>query len=76
MVRRQVAGIASFLDITRQGLDLVGPEGDRAARIRQAHATFAWMAKLFDNAAQKLGTVVCGGVRISWHGSSTAPACH
>ena len=50
VVRRQIAGIASFLDITRQGLDLLGPEDDKAARIRQAHATFAWMAKIFDNA--------------------------
>ncbi|WP_182909357.1 GbsR/MarR family transcriptional regulator [Microbispora sp. H13382] len=50
VVRRQVAGIAAFLDITRQGLDLVGTDSDRAARIGQAHATFAWMAKVFDNA--------------------------
>ncbi|MEV6822619.1 transcriptional regulator [Nocardiopsis dassonvillei] len=50
VVRRQVAGIASFLDVTRQGLDLVGPESDRAARIRQAHTTFAWMARVFDEA--------------------------
>ncbi|MBE3014026.1 transcriptional regulator [Microbispora sp. NEAU-D428] len=50
VVRRQVAGIAAFLDITRQGLDLVGAGNDRAARIRQAHATFEWMAKVFDNA--------------------------
>ena len=50
VVRRQIAGIASFLDITRQGLDLLGPEDDKAARIRQAHTTFAWMAKVFDNA--------------------------
>ncbi|MER7281201.1 hypothetical protein ABT369_42880 [Dactylosporangium sp. NPDC000244] len=50
VVRRQVAGIATFLDITRQGLDLVGPDGDRAGRIRQAHATFDWMAHVFENA--------------------------
>jgi len=50
VVRRQIAGIASFLDITGRGLDLLGPEADEAARIRQAHATFAWMAKVFDNA--------------------------
>ena len=50
VVRRQIAGIASFLDITRQGLDLLGPDEDKSARIRQAHTTFAWMAKVFDNA--------------------------
>ncbi|WP_187405999.1 hypothetical protein [Microbispora triticiradicis] len=50
VVRQQVGGIASFLDITRQGLDLVGPDDERAARVRQAHATFAWMAKVFEQA--------------------------
>ncbi|GAA5057203.1 DNA-binding transcriptional regulator GbsR (MarR family) [Thermocatellispora tengchongensis] len=50
VVRRQVAGITSFLDITQEGLDLVGPDDGRAARIRQAHATFEWMAKIFDHA--------------------------
>lgn len=50
VVRRQIAGITSFLDITRDGLNLVGPDDDQAARIRQAHATFAWMAKVFEDA--------------------------
>lgn len=50
VVRQQIAGIASFLDITREGLDLVGPDDDRSNRIRQAHATFEWMADVFDNA--------------------------
>jgi DNA-binding transcriptional regulator GbsR (MarR family) len=50
VVRRQVAGITSFLDITRAGLDLVGPDGDRSNRVRQAHAAFEWMAEVFENA--------------------------
>ncbi|WP_433432102.1 GbsR/MarR family transcriptional regulator [Nonomuraea sp. CA-141351] len=50
VVRRQIASITSFLDIARDGLGLVGPDDDRAARVRQAHATFEWMAKVFDNA--------------------------
>lgn len=50
VVRRQVAGIAAFLDITRDGLALAGQEEDRAGRMRQAHATFEWMAKVFDDA--------------------------
>jgi DNA-binding transcriptional regulator GbsR (MarR family) len=50
VVRQQVAGIATFLDITDQGIDLVGHDGDRAARIRQARTVFAWMARVFDNA--------------------------
>ncbi|MBE8525083.1 helix-turn-helix transcriptional regulator [Amycolatopsis sp. H6(2020)] len=47
VVQRQIAGITSFLDITRDGLSLVGDHSDR---IRQAHATFEWMAKVFDDA--------------------------
>ncbi|PZG04955.1 GbsR/MarR family transcriptional regulator [Nonomuraea aridisoli] len=50
VVRHQVNGITSFLDVTRDGLDLVGPDDERSDRIRQAQATFEWMAKLFDNA--------------------------
>ncbi|MEV1001175.1 transcriptional regulator [Nonomuraea sp. NPDC050202] len=50
VVRKQIAGLTSFLDITREGLDLVGPGDDRAGRIRQAHTTFEWMAKVFQNA--------------------------
>jgi DNA-binding transcriptional regulator GbsR (MarR family) len=50
VVRKQIAGLTSFLDITRDGLDLVGEDDDRATRIRQAHDTFEWMAKAFDKA--------------------------
>ncbi|WP_280270101.1 hypothetical protein [Nocardia wallacei] len=50
VLRQQIAGIASFLDITRDGLTLLGPGNDRADRIRQAHNTFEWMAKVFDDA--------------------------
>ncbi|MEV0235062.1 transcriptional regulator [Nonomuraea sp. NPDC050786] len=50
VVRRQIDSITSFLDITRDGVELVGLDDERASRIRQAHATFEWMAKVFDNA--------------------------
>jgi DNA-binding transcriptional regulator GbsR (MarR family) len=50
VVCQQIAGITSFLDITRDGLDMVGSDDDRATRIRQAHTTFEWMATVFDNA--------------------------
>ncbi|EHR58954.1 GbsR/MarR family transcriptional regulator [Saccharomonospora cyanea] len=50
VVRRQLASITSFLDITGRGLELVGPDGDRAARVREAHATFEWMAGVFADA--------------------------
>ena len=58
VVRRQIAGIAAFLDLTRQGIDLLGTgdqrDGDdhanRAGRVRQAHAVFTWMAHVFEAA--------------------------
>ncbi|PZG31642.1 transcriptional regulator [Spongiactinospora gelatinilytica] len=50
VVRRQVAGITSFLDVTRDGLKLVGPDDERATRIRRAHAAFEWMAEVFQTA--------------------------
>ncbi|MEU3164722.1 transcriptional regulator [Streptosporangium sp. NPDC006930] len=50
VVQRQIASITSFLEITRDGVELAGPDDERAARVRQAHAAFAWMAKIFDNA--------------------------
>ncbi|MFC4496769.1 GbsR/MarR family transcriptional regulator [Streptomyces ovatisporus] len=50
VIRRQIAGIASFCDITADGLALLGPDSARAARIREAHQAFEWMAKAFENA--------------------------
>ncbi|MDF5755178.1 transcriptional regulator [Spongiactinospora sp. TRM90649] len=50
VIHRQIAGITAFLDITEQGLDMVGQAGERATRIRQAHAAFEWMAAVFDQA--------------------------
>lgn len=48
VVRRQVDGIASFLDLSRDGIALVGPGNDD--RVRQAQRTFEWMAAAFDAA--------------------------
>jgi hypothetical protein len=48
VVRRQIEGIASFLDLSRDGLAVAGPGNDD--RVRQAHRTFEWMAKAFDTA--------------------------
>lgn len=46
VVRQQIAGIAAFLEIARAGTELIGPD----RRIKQAEATFEWMAQAFDNA--------------------------
>jgi DNA-binding transcriptional regulator GbsR (MarR family) len=51
VVRRQIAGLSEFREVTRDGLALVGgASSQRAARIREAHEVFEWMAKVFDNA--------------------------
>jgi hypothetical protein len=45
VVRRQIETMASFLDLSRDGITLAGPGND--ARVRQAHRTFEWMAAAF-----------------------------
>jgi DNA-binding transcriptional regulator GbsR (MarR family) len=50
LVRRQIASLASFCEITSAGMRLVGPESERATRIREAHETFDWMAQAFASA--------------------------
>lgn len=50
VVQRQIASLASFKAITNAGMDLVGADSARAARIREAHQTIDWMAQVFANA--------------------------
>lgn len=50
LVRQRIAGLASFCEITSAGMDLVGRESPRASRIRAAHETFDWMARIFADA--------------------------
>lgn len=50
LVRQRIAGLASFCAITDAGMRLVGPDSERAARMRAAHETFAWMARVFAEA--------------------------
>jgi hypothetical protein len=49
-IRQFVRTTASFSEITRIGMDLVGADSARAARIREAHQTIEWMAQVFANA--------------------------
>ncbi|WP_327120678.1 hypothetical protein OHB12_17040 [Nocardia sp. NBC_01730] len=50
VVQRQVASLASFRDLAADGMALLGSGSARSARIQEAHDTFDWMAKVFDNA--------------------------
>lgn len=45
VVRRQMEGITSFLDLSREGITLAGVGNDD--RVRQAQRTFEWMAAAF-----------------------------
>ena len=50
IVRRQIASLSTFDAIVEDGLDLVGRDTARARRMHSAHAVFAWMTKVFENA--------------------------
>lgn len=45
-VRRKLASLDSFREITGDGLGLLGTDSARAGRIRSAHDTFEWLAGL------------------------------
>lgn len=45
-VRHKLASLDSFRDITDDGLTLLGPQTQRAKRIKSAHETFRWLSEL------------------------------
>ncbi|MEV1167642.1 helix-turn-helix domain-containing protein [Nonomuraea sp. NPDC049784] len=47
VVRRRVAGLAAFREITAAGMELTGPDAGRTRRLRVAHNVFDWMDKAF-----------------------------
>ncbi|MHA6793804.1 GbsR/MarR family transcriptional regulator [Pseudonocardia bannensis] len=51
VVQRQVASLTSLGGILRDGMHLVEGPPERSARIRNAHAVFAWLEKVFADAA-------------------------
>jgi hypothetical protein len=51
VIRRRIASMMSFGEITQDAIDLLGAGNPRAARVHAAHDFFAWMAKLFASAA-------------------------
>ncbi|WP_326825983.1 GbsR/MarR family transcriptional regulator [Streptosporangium sp. NBC_01756] len=50
VVRRQIATLTAFRDITGDGIAMLGTNSGRTARIREAQKIFEWMAKVFDDA--------------------------
>lgn len=45
-VRRRIEGMSAFEDVLNQGLHLVGPDADRASRLRAAQAVYRWVGSL------------------------------
>jgi DNA-binding transcriptional regulator GbsR (MarR family) len=50
VVRRQIASLTSFCEIADVGMNLIGRDSARAARIREAYQTLDWMAQVFADA--------------------------
>lgn len=50
VVRRQIAGLVAFGEITRDGLELLGPDSAAASRVRDAQEVFEWLTEVFANA--------------------------
>lgn len=49
VIRRRIASMMSFGEITQDAIGLLGADSPRAARVCAAHDFFAWMAKLLDS---------------------------
>jgi DNA-binding transcriptional regulator GbsR (MarR family) len=49
-VRVQIAGLASFIQITTDGIALVGEDDPRALRLKAANSVFSWMVEVFEKA--------------------------
>jgi DNA-binding MarR family transcriptional regulator len=50
VIRRRADGIASFREITRDGIELLGSTVERAGRVRAAHDAFEWFAAVLASA--------------------------
>ncbi|GAA1752966.1 helix-turn-helix domain-containing protein [Streptomonospora arabica] len=50
VVQRQIAGVASYVEVARDGMDLVGPDSPRAARVRESHRVLSWLVRVFADA--------------------------
>jgi len=52
VIRQRIIGMASLREITEDAMALIGPDSERASRVRAAHAFFGWLAEAF--AARRL----------------------
>jgi DNA-binding transcriptional regulator GbsR (MarR family) len=53
VIRQRIVGMASLREITEDAMALVGPETERASRVRSANAFFGWLSEAFAASARK-----------------------
>ena len=47
VIRQRIIGMASLREITEDAMALVGPDSERASRIKAAHDFFGWLSDAF-----------------------------
>jgi DNA-binding transcriptional regulator GbsR (MarR family) len=47
VIRQRIIGMASLREITEDAMALIGPDSERAARVRAAHEFFGWLSEAF-----------------------------
>ena len=47
VIRQRIIGMASLREITEDAMALIGPDSERASRVRAAHAFFGWLSDAF-----------------------------
>jgi DNA-binding transcriptional regulator GbsR (MarR family) len=47
VIRQRVTAMASLRAVTEDAMKLIGPDSERAARVRAAHAFFGWLSDVF-----------------------------
>ena len=47
LIRRRIATMTALQTITSDAMALIGPDSERAARVRAAHAFFGWLSERF-----------------------------
>jgi DNA-binding transcriptional regulator GbsR (MarR family) len=52
VIRQRITAMASLSEITRDAMALVGPDTERASRVRAAHEFFGWLSDVFSTSAR------------------------
>jgi DNA-binding transcriptional regulator GbsR (MarR family) len=47
VIRQRIVGMASLREITEDAMALIGPDSERASRVRAAHEFFGWLSDVF-----------------------------